>query len=128
MSGHTYTYTHTHIHTHTHTHTHTYTHDNYYNPRCAHAHRGLIILCNYIWLRGGATEHWRQRGMTQPVVELLYEAKARLGEAPFYDHVTGELIWVDIFGRTVNFLNVEMRQNRSCHVSIRHLHVHFTAC
>ena len=30
-------------HTHTHTHTHTYTHDNYYNPRCAHAHRGLII-------------------------------------------------------------------------------------
>ena len=35
MSGHTYT------HTHTHTYTHTYTHDNYYNPRCAHAHRGL---------------------------------------------------------------------------------------
>ena len=32
MSGHTYT----------HTHTHTYTHNNYYNPRCAHAHRGLI--------------------------------------------------------------------------------------
>ena len=36
MSGHT--------HTHTHTYTHTYTHDNYYNPRCAHAHRGLIIM------------------------------------------------------------------------------------
>ena len=32
MSGHTYT------------HTHTHTHDNYYNPRCAHAHRGLIII------------------------------------------------------------------------------------
>ena len=29
-------------HTHIHTYTHTYTHDNYYNPRCAHAHRGLI--------------------------------------------------------------------------------------
>ena len=29
---------------HTHTHIHTYTHDNYYNPRCAHAHRGLINL------------------------------------------------------------------------------------
>ena len=40
MSGHTHTYTHTH----THTHTHTYTHDNYYNPRCAHAHRGLIMI------------------------------------------------------------------------------------
>ena len=34
--------------THTHIHTHTYTHDNYYNPRCAHAQRGLIkvqFLC-----------------------------------------------------------------------------------
>ena len=30
----------------THTHIHTHTHDNYYNPRCAHAHRGLIILVN----------------------------------------------------------------------------------
>ena len=30
MSGHTYT------------HTYTHTHDNYYNPRCVHAHRGLI--------------------------------------------------------------------------------------
>ena len=38
MSGHTHT------HTHIHTYTHTYTHDNYYNPRCAHAHRGLIIV------------------------------------------------------------------------------------
>ena len=42
---HIHTHTHTHIHTHTHTHTHTYTHDNYYNPRCAHAHRGLIMNC-----------------------------------------------------------------------------------
>ena len=32
--------------THTHIHTHTYTHDNYYDPRCAHAHRGLISLEN----------------------------------------------------------------------------------
>ena len=38
MSGHTYT------HTHIHTHIHTYTHDNYYNPRCAHAHRGLTTF------------------------------------------------------------------------------------
>ena len=34
MSGHTYT--------HTYIHTYIHTHDNYYNPRCAHAHRGLI--------------------------------------------------------------------------------------
>ena len=35
MSGHTY---------HIHTHTYIYTHDNYYNPRCANAHRGLISI------------------------------------------------------------------------------------
>ena len=45
MSGHT--------HTHTHTHVHTYTHDNYYNPRCAHAHRGLIIMSVYSVLYSG---------------------------------------------------------------------------
>ena len=38
MSGHM----HTHTHTHTHIHTYTHTHNNYYNPRCAHAHRGLM--------------------------------------------------------------------------------------
>ena len=48
MSGHTYT--HTQPHTYTHTHIHTYTHDNYYNPRCAHAHRGLIIIIIIILL------------------------------------------------------------------------------
>ena len=37
-----HTYIHTYTHTYTHTHIHTYTHDNYYNPRCAHAHRGLM--------------------------------------------------------------------------------------
>ena len=37
-------------HTHTHTYTHTYTHDNYYNPRCAHTHRGLLLTL-------GAHEH-----------------------------------------------------------------------
>ena len=30
------------IHTHTHTHAHTHTRDNYNNPHCAHARRGLI--------------------------------------------------------------------------------------
>ena len=67
MSGHTYT--HTHIHTHTHTYTHTYIHtrhaDNYYNPRCAHAHRGLIrriTVYSYIYvLRECLSERLRER-------------------------------------------------------------------
>ena len=57
MSGHTYT------HTHSDTHTHTYTHDNYYNPRCAHAHRGLIRkqLSGWnlwVWLVGVVSRRW----------------------------------------------------------------------
>ena len=46
------------------------------------------------------------------MVEVLYDGKARLGEGPIYDHVTGELIWVDILHKTVNFLNPETKQNR----------------
>ena len=45
-------------------------------------------------------------------VEVLYDAKARLGEGPCYDHVTEELVFVDILAKTVNFLNVETRQIR----------------
>ena len=61
MSGHTYTHTHTHIHTHTHTHTytHTYTHDNYYNPRCAHAHRGLLRSWDIILITSRVTMMYR---------------------------------------------------------------------
>lgn len=50
--------------------------------------------------------------MAEPSVEVLYDGKARLGEGPSYDHVTGELIFVDILSQTVNFLDVETQQNR----------------
>ena len=33
-----------------HTHIHTYTHDNYNNPRCAHAHREVITHYHSIYL------------------------------------------------------------------------------
>ena len=50
--------------------------------------------------------------MAEAKVEVLYDAKARLGEGPCYDHVTGELIFVDILAETVNFFNLETQQNR----------------
>ena len=50
--------------------------------------------------------------MAEANVEVLYDAKARLGEGPCYDHVTGELIFVDILAQTVNFFNLETKQNR----------------
>ena len=50
--------------------------------------------------------------MAEPRVEVLYDAKTLLGEGPFYDHETGELIYVDIAASTVNFLTVETLQHR----------------
>ena len=37
---------------HTHTHIHTYTLDNYSDPHCAHARRGLIIIYNALANKG----------------------------------------------------------------------------
>ncbi len=45
-------------------------------------------------------------------VELFLDCKAQIGEAPFYDMVTNQLIWVDIWGCTVNFLDVDSKVNR----------------
>ena len=46
-------------------------------------------------------------------VSVLYEAKALIGEAPFYDQAREELVWVDIEGKSINFLDVNTRSNRS---------------
>ena len=40
-------------------------------------------------------------------VSVLYDAKALLGESPFYDKSKEELVWVDIEGKSINFLNVK---------------------
>ena len=66
MSGHTHT------HTYTHTHTHTYTHDNYYNPRCAHAHRGLItiIIVSATTLKCQIFETYNFRGLVFSKISL----------------------------------------------------------
>ena len=48
-------------HTHTYIHTHTYTHDNYSNPRCAHAqHRGLNVNV-YTTVERGWLGNWSSR-------------------------------------------------------------------
>ena len=50
--------------------------------------------------------------MAGHIVEVLYDGKARLGEGPFYDEETEELIYVDMSAHTVNFLNIETKENR----------------
>ena len=44
---------------------------------------------------------------------MLYDTNALCGEGPFYDESRGELVWVDIEGKSINFLNVNTRTNRS---------------
>ncbi len=45
-------------------------------------------------------------------VELMLDCKALVGEAPFYDEASNQLIWVDIGGCTINFLDVTTKENR----------------
>ena len=46
--------------------------------------------------------------MATPTVNVLFEAKAELAEAPFYDPKANELIWVDMNGSgiSVNFISL----------------------
>ena len=46
-------------------------------------------------------------------VSVLCDPKALLGEGPFYDESREELVWVDIEGKSINFLNVNTKTNRS---------------
>ena len=45
-------------------------------------------------------------------VEVLYSTKALIGEGPFYEEETGLLIWIDIMGKTINFLDPIKGTNR----------------
>ena len=50
--------------------------------------------------------------VSEPTVELLYDAKAKIGEGPFYEPQTNQLLWVDIVGHSINFLDVDKKENR----------------
>ena len=51
--------------------------------------------------------------MSTHKINVVLEAKASLGEAPYYDHDNNELIWVDIDGKSINFLKLSDGNNRS---------------
>ena len=52
-------------------------------------------------------------------VSVLYEAKALIGEGPFYDQAREELVWVDIEGKSINFLDLNTQSNRSLQLEDR---------
>lgn len=45
-------------------------------------------------------------------MEVLYPARAELGEAPFYDEETKTLLWLDVDRNAINFLDPIARTNR----------------
>ena len=46
------------------------------------------------------------------VAELVIDSKSDLGEGPVWNHKTGELIWVNITGKILNFYNPELKNNK----------------
>ena len=48
----------------------------------------------------------------EATVEVLYPAKAEVGEGPFYEEETDTLLWVDILSHTINFYSLKTNQNR----------------
>ena len=51
--------------------------------------------------------------MSKFKVEVVLDAKALIGEGPYYDSDNNELIWVDIKGKTINFLKLADGSNKS---------------
>lgn len=50
-------------------------------------------------------------------VDVVLDVKAILGEGPFYERETHQLVWVDIDRKTINFLNLTDSTNRQLHFS-----------
>ncbi len=51
--------------------------------------------------------------VSEAKVEAVYKERSVLGEGPFYDQKLNELVWVDIEGKTINFLNLSTLTNRT---------------
>ena len=49
----------------------------------------------------------------EPQIEAVYDGTSILGEGPVYDEAKNELIWVDIEGRSINFIDLSTKTNRS---------------
>ena len=50
--------------------------------------------------------------MTNPQVSVVLDTKSLIGEGPHYDCDNNELIWVDINGKSINFLNLADANNK----------------
>jgi sugar lactone lactonase YvrE len=50
--------------------------------------------------------------MSVPQVSVVLDVRAKIGEGPHYDPTANELIWVDIDGMSINFLQLSNGSNR----------------
>ena len=75
------------------------------------------FILQYEVLRACAYSASRQQGgarETKMAAELFFKGDGvKLGEGPFYDEHTDELLWVDINSNSVNFLSLRTKENRS---------------
>lgn len=51
---------------------------------------------------------------SQPIeAKLFYKIESQLGEGPIWNHLTNQLLWVDIEGKQLHLLNPSSRENRT---------------
>jgi sugar lactone lactonase YvrE len=46
-------------------------------------------------------------------LKLIWDGKAILGEGPVWDHTNGQLIWIDIIGKSLHFFDPAQRAHRT---------------
>jgi sugar lactone lactonase YvrE len=65
----------------------------------------VLILFAFVLFAGCSTEK-------KDEVELVLDTKSDLGEGAIWNHKTGELIWVDITGKILNFYTPKLKNNK----------------
>ena len=83
-------------HTYTHTHTHTYTHDNYSNPRCAHARRGLITVKKIKTNNNNIDEHKTKADTGNKVYYRIHVHKLHVSVYVYYCMLYYDVLLLDV--------------------------------
>ncbi|MFW5822308.1 MAG: SMP-30/gluconolactonase/LRE family protein, partial [Tangfeifania sp.] len=65
----------------------------------------ILILFTAVLLAGCSSQNTKK-------VELVLDRQSELGEGAIWNHKTGELLWVNITGKILNFYNPELKNNK----------------
>ncbi len=67
--------------------------------------RTLLVFLTAILLAGCSTQKTNE-------VKLVLDKQSELGEGAIWNHKTGELLWVNITGKILNFYNPKLKNNK----------------